>query len=145
MHIAQVTFFSPFPLRPSFSASAAILTLRHKSHIRASDCPAAPPTLFPPPFPASFSFFLSSAFDGGAVITNLSTNEKLGGLYTHPAVSICDPSYTFTVPTHQTAAGSADIMSHVFEGKQTSEFFHFSEQRSCDRIREQRTKRRLWI
>lgn len=57
-----------------------------------------------------------SEFDGGAVITNLSTNEKLGGLYTYPAVSICDPTYTFTVSAYQTAAGSADIMSHIFEG-----------------------------
>lgn len=32
-----------------------------------------------------------SEFDGGAVITNLSTNEKIGGLYNYPAASICDP------------------------------------------------------
>jgi hypothetical protein len=29
--------------------------------------------------------------------------------------SILDPTYTFTVPKNQTAAGIADIMSHVFE------------------------------
>lgn len=57
-----------------------------------------------------------SEFDGGGVITNLATNEKLGGMYTYPAVSICDPTYTFTVSAYQTAAGSADIMSHIFEG-----------------------------
>ena len=56
-----------------------------------------------------------SEFDGGAVITNLKTNEKLGNSYTHPAVSICDPTYTFTVSKYQTAAGTADIMSHIFE------------------------------
>ena len=56
-----------------------------------------------------------SEFDGGAVITNLKTNEKIGNSYTHPAVSICDPTYTFTVSKYQTAAGTADIMSHIFE------------------------------
>ncbi len=57
-----------------------------------------------------------SEFDGGGVITNLKTNEKIGNMYTFPAVSICDPTYTFTVPKNQTAAGTADIMSHIFEG-----------------------------
>ncbi len=57
-----------------------------------------------------------SEFDGGGVITNLKTNEKLGGMYTYPSVSICDPTYTFSVSAYQTAAGSADIMSHIFEG-----------------------------
>jgi alcohol dehydrogenase YqhD (iron-dependent ADH family) len=57
-----------------------------------------------------------SEFDNGAVITNLKKNLKLGGAYTYPAASICDPTYTFTVPKSQTAAGSADIMSHIMEG-----------------------------
>ena len=57
-----------------------------------------------------------SEFDGGGVITNLKTNEKLGNLYTYPAVSICDPTYTFSVSAYQTASGSADIMSHIIEG-----------------------------
>ena len=56
-----------------------------------------------------------SEFDIFGVISNPDTNEKLGGMYCHPAVSICDPTYTFTVPAYQTAAGSADIMSHTFE------------------------------
>ena len=56
-----------------------------------------------------------SEYDGGGVITNLKTNEKLGNMYTFPAVSICDPTYTFTVSKYQTAAGTADIMSHIFE------------------------------
>ncbi len=56
-----------------------------------------------------------SEFDCLAVITNFKTNEKLGGVYTYPSVSICDPTYTFTVSKYQTAAGSADIMSHIFE------------------------------
>ena len=56
-----------------------------------------------------------SEFDGGGVITNLKTNEKLGNMYTYPAVSICDPTYTFSVSKYQTAAGTADIMSHICE------------------------------
>ena len=50
------------------------------------------------------------------MISNLKTNEKLGGTFTYPAFSICDPTYTFSVSAYQTAAGSADIMSHIFEG-----------------------------
>jgi len=55
-------------------------------------------------------------FDPFAVITNPATNEKLGGVYIYPSVSICDPTYTFSVSAYQTAAGSADIMSHIMEG-----------------------------
>ena len=57
-----------------------------------------------------------SEFDNGGVITNLKTNDKQGAGFTFPNVSICDPEYTFTVSKYQTAAGSADIMSHVMEG-----------------------------
>lgn len=57
-----------------------------------------------------------SEFDGGGVISNLSTNEKIGASLTFPSVSICDPEYTYTVSKYQTAAGSADIMSHIMEG-----------------------------
>lgn len=57
-----------------------------------------------------------SEFDNGAVITNMKENKKLGGTYTFPKASICDPTYTFSVPARQTAAGGADTMSHVMEG-----------------------------
>lgn len=57
-----------------------------------------------------------SEFDNCGVISNPETNEKLGNLYTFPAVSICDPTYTYSVSAYQTAAGTADIMSHIFEG-----------------------------
>lgn len=57
-----------------------------------------------------------SEFDGGGVITNMATHEKIGASFTYPAVSICDPTYTFSVSSYQTAAGSADIMSHIMEG-----------------------------
>ena len=57
-----------------------------------------------------------SEYDGSGVITNPATHEKnalMGEIF--PEVSIMDPEYTFTVNAWQTAAGSADIMSHVFE------------------------------
>ena len=57
-----------------------------------------------------------SEFDNCGVISNPDTSEKLGNVYTFPAVSICDPTYTYSVSAYQTAAGTADIMSHIFEG-----------------------------
>ena len=58
-----------------------------------------------------------SEMDGNAVISNPETNEKLGtkGENLRPKASILDPEYTFTVSARQTAAGTADIMSHIFE------------------------------
>lgn len=58
-----------------------------------------------------------SEMDTGAVITNIETNEKLGtgNPEMAPKFSILDPTYTFSVPKNQTAAGTADIMSHIFE------------------------------
>jgi hypothetical protein len=58
-----------------------------------------------------------SEMDSGAVITNLETKQKLGTGHPSmaPKFSILDPTYTFTVPKNQTAAGTADIMSHTFE------------------------------
>ena len=58
-----------------------------------------------------------SEMNGGTVITNEATREKLstGSIKMKPRFSILDPVYTFSVPKDQTAAGIADIMSHVFE------------------------------
>ena len=58
-----------------------------------------------------------SEMNKNAVISNMETNEKLGtsSHYFKPVASICDPTYLFTLPAGQTAAGTADIMSHVFE------------------------------
>ncbi|QIL45965.1 iron-containing alcohol dehydrogenase [Vagococcus coleopterorum] len=58
-----------------------------------------------------------SEMNMGSVITNLETNEKLatGGVAMIPKASILDPTYTYTVNKWQTAAGSADILSHLFE------------------------------
>lgn len=58
-----------------------------------------------------------SEMDRFAVISNMKTNDKIGVFSPlfYPKVSILDPEYTFTVPQNQTAAGTADIMSHIFE------------------------------
>ena len=58
-----------------------------------------------------------SEMDNIAVISNPETNEKesFSGPCCYPAVSILDPTYTYSLPASQTAAGTADIMSHTFE------------------------------
>lgn len=58
-----------------------------------------------------------SEMDIFAVITNEDTREKLGtrSQCIIPRFSILDPTYTFTVSKKQTAAGTADIMSHILE------------------------------
>ena len=43
------------------------------------------------------------------------TEMNTGAYVLYPYASICDPTYTFTVSAYQTAAGTADIMSHTFE------------------------------
>ena len=52
-----------------------------------------------------------------AVISNMETNEKFGtsGENLLPRASILDPTYLYSLPAIQTAAGTADIMSHTFE------------------------------
>ncbi|WP_156019659.1 iron-containing alcohol dehydrogenase [Streptococcus ruminantium] len=52
-----------------------------------------------------------------AVISNMAINEKLdtSGWELIPRASFLDPSLTFTVSKWQTAAGAADMMSHLFE------------------------------
>ena len=58
-----------------------------------------------------------SEMNKNAVISNMETNEKLGTSSHNfiPRASICDPTYLFSLPASQTAAGTADIMSHIFE------------------------------
>lgn len=55
--------------------------------------------------------------DCAAVISNRQTNEKLlmGHPRLLPKVAVLNPENTYTVPPYQTAAGSADMMSHVIE------------------------------
>lgn len=58
-----------------------------------------------------------SEMDAGGVISNPATHEKRGffSLHVLPKASILDPTYSFTVPAYHTAAGSADILSHLLE------------------------------
>lgn len=58
-----------------------------------------------------------SEMNSGAVITNEETNEKLeiNAPMLYPVLSICDPTYLYTLPAKQTAAGIVDILSHVME------------------------------
>lgn len=58
-----------------------------------------------------------SEMNGGGVISNLKTNEKLGRAeeILRPKISFLDPALTFTVSKFQTAAGAADILSHIME------------------------------
>jgi len=55
--------------------------------------------------------------NGGTVITNEATQEKLGLGNEHlfPKVSILDPTTTFTVPADQTAYGCIDAVTHLLE------------------------------
>lgn len=58
-----------------------------------------------------------SEMNKNSVISNMETKEKYGTASPEfiPRASFLDPSYLFTLPKIQTAAGTADIMSHVFE------------------------------
>lgn len=58
-----------------------------------------------------------SEMDAFAVISDMTKNEKWGtaGEALKPTMSVLDPTYTYSVPARQTAAGTADMMSHTFE------------------------------
>jgi len=58
-----------------------------------------------------------SEMNGNSVITNEKTKDKLScsSPVLIPCFSILNPEYTYSVDPKNTAAGIADIMSHVFE------------------------------
>lgn len=58
-----------------------------------------------------------SEMNSGAVISNEKTHEKLeiNHPLLYPELSVCDPTYLYTLPPEQTAAGAVDILSHVME------------------------------
>ena len=62
-----------------------------------------------------------SEMDAFAVISDMTKNEKwgTGGDLLKPRLSVLDPTYTYSVSKRQTAAGTADMMSHTFEN-----YFH---------------------
>lgn len=58
-----------------------------------------------------------SEMNGGSVITNEATQEKMGwgSEHAYPAFSILDPEHTYSLPKDQTVYGMVDMMSHVLE------------------------------
>lgn len=58
-----------------------------------------------------------SEMDTFAVISNPETRDKIGTGHSsmRPVAAILDPTYTYTVNAYHTAAGTADIMSHILE------------------------------
>lgn len=59
-----------------------------------------------------------SEMNGGAVITNHQTKQKIGHVFgdnVFPKFSILNPVYTYTLPKYQMVAGIFDIMSHILE------------------------------
>lgn len=77
-----------------------------------------------------------SEMDEFAVISDMEKNEKwgTGSEYIKPAFSILDPTYTFSVSKKQTAAGTADIMSHIFENYFTNVKGAFVQARFCESL-----------
>ncbi|GAA4436186.1 iron-containing alcohol dehydrogenase [Pontibacter saemangeumensis] len=58
-----------------------------------------------------------SEMNSGAVITRVSTQEKLsfGSPHTFPQFSVLDPETTFTLPLRQVSNGVVDAFTHVLE------------------------------
>lgn len=77
-----------------------------------------------------------SEMNPNAVISNEDTREKIGigGRYLYPRFAILDPAYTFSVPPEQTAAGTADIISHVFEQYFSANQGAFLQDRMCEAV-----------
>lgn len=58
-----------------------------------------------------------SEMNKNAVISDMTMHAKIGTSSPEfiPRAAVLDPTYLFTLPAKQTAAGTADIMSHVLE------------------------------
>ena len=58
-----------------------------------------------------------SEMNKNAVLTDTEKSIKasMSSDLLKPRMSVCDPTYTFTVSRRQTAAGTADMISHAFE------------------------------
>lgn len=75
-----------------------------------------------------------SEMNGGAVITNPETKQKIGhvfGTEVFPKFSILNPELTYTVPRYQMVAGIFDVMSHVME-----QYFSGTDDNTSDYIME---------
>ena len=59
-----------------------------------------------------------SEMNGGSVITNHTTKQKIGHVFgdsVFPKFSILNPVLTYTIPKNQMVAGFFDVMSHILE------------------------------
>ena len=57
-----------------------------------------------------------SEMNGGSVITNHATKQKIGHVFgeeVFPKFSILNPKYTYTLPKYQMVAGIYDSMNHI--------------------------------
>ena len=75
-----------------------------------------------------------SEMDHFAVISDMEANDKVGtgSELLKPRFSILDPQYTYSVSRRQTAAGTADIMSHILENYFTPEQGGYVQARFCE-------------
>lgn len=75
-----------------------------------------------------------SEMNGGSVITNPDTKQKIGHVFgedVFPKFSILNPTYTYSLPKYQMVAGFFDIMSHILE-----QYFSDSDDNTSDYIME---------
>ncbi|MDQ0362264.1 iron-containing alcohol dehydrogenase [Breznakia pachnodae] len=75
-----------------------------------------------------------SEMNGGSVITNPETKQKIGHVFgenVFPKFSILNPTYTYSLPKYQMVAGFFDIMSHILE-----QYFSDSDDNTSDYIME---------
>lgn len=75
-----------------------------------------------------------SEMNGGAVITNHRTKQKIGHVFgdnVFPRFSILNPVFTYTLPKYQMTAGFFDIMSHILE-----QYFSGTDDNTSDYIAE---------
>ena len=59
-----------------------------------------------------------SEMNGGSVITNYETKQKIGKVFGSelmPKFAVLNPEFTYSIPQYQMVAGIFDIMSHLME------------------------------
>lgn len=76
-----------------------------------------------------------SEMNCGSVITNHETKMKVGHVFSNPDVfpkfAVLNPEFTYTLPTHQMAAGIFDIMNHI-----TEQYFSGTDDNTSDYLSE---------
>ena len=92
--------------------SAGIPTLRHTAWeiVRSGEYDGFVPLGTVLTVPAT-----GSEMNRGAVISNRALGEKFAFYSEYPSFSLLDPTYTYTLPPRQVAAGIADTFVHIME------------------------------